>query len=333
MVIDGDMQHHHDDHRLVDIATLWEDIVQTFATFSTFLETLGPFPVQNLPMQPTTTTKLASIAADPTPVSTDDDNVPCISGCQQSPAHGNTDPCQHSLQWQSQDLLALQCEIQQFTDKMQAFFALLHESLTCNNNKSSGWLTPSPLPADLPTVNQPPFYCTKPVTLSDYLSHLYMATCYIPTWWMQYSGQTASQHLQSTQQHMILMMNHHHSLSASNTCTHQHNTVYKSLPHITKHVPYSSVDGVPPAHLDCPPDQSCSICILQHGTFCNLPCKIQFADWPCNTLYMPNQTVTNPLTQHILWPYSDCNSHAPAMHQRHHFPTCCHNDLQDLWPP
>jgi len=69
--------------------------------------------------------------------SMDDNNRPCSIGCQQTMANDNDNSFKHSLQHQPVDLLALQQEIQQFTDIMQAFFDSLLASTgatMCSNN-------------------------------------------------------------------------------------------------------------------------------------------------------------------------------------------------------
>jgi len=52
-VNDGDVHHHHEGRRLVDLAALQADIIQTFTTFSAFLSTLAPSHVPTNTIQPT----------------------------------------------------------------------------------------------------------------------------------------------------------------------------------------------------------------------------------------------------------------------------------------
>jgi len=119
----------------VDLAALQMEITQTFINFSTFLDTLAPLPLQTNAMQPTATIM--------TSISMDNDAVTCLVGCQQPTAGNSNDALNHSIQHQPVDLLALQHELQQFTDDMQDFFTSLHASpsaLACssNHNNSSG---------------------------------------------------------------------------------------------------------------------------------------------------------------------------------------------------
>ncbi len=111
------------------------------------------------------------------------------------------------------------------------------------------------------------FHHNEPATLCNYLWHLYTPTCYIPTCLtMHCFGQTDLHHLPfSTQQYTPLMPNQHKSHSAhENTCAHQH-PKYHSLLSITKPVPYLLIDGIPLAHLDCPPDQLWAFCNAPNG--------------------------------------------------------------------
>jgi len=118
-VANGKTHHHHDGSRLTDLAALRADITQTFATFSTFLDTLAPLPTKTIPVQPTMAM---------TSITTDDDDVPCSIGLRQPMADANNALSQHHTRHQPVDLLALQREIQQFTDDMTAFFDSLFTS-------------------------------------------------------------------------------------------------------------------------------------------------------------------------------------------------------------
>jgi len=72
MVTNGEANYHHDNCQPTDLAALQADIIQTFATFITFLDTLTPLPTKTAPVQP-------SMA--PTSVSIDNNDVPCTIGC------------------------------------------------------------------------------------------------------------------------------------------------------------------------------------------------------------------------------------------------------------
>jgi len=61
MVAVGDVHHHHDIHQLVDLATLWEDIAQTFDTFHAFLKAFISSHVPINSVQPTTKTSASIV--------------------------------------------------------------------------------------------------------------------------------------------------------------------------------------------------------------------------------------------------------------------------------
>jgi len=103
----------------MDLTALRADITQTFATFSAFLDTLAPLPTKTIPAQPTMAM---------TSISMDNDDVPCSIGLRQPMANANDALSQHHTRCQPVDLLALQQEIQQFTDNMTAFFDSLFAS-------------------------------------------------------------------------------------------------------------------------------------------------------------------------------------------------------------
>jgi len=64
-VIDSDAYHHHDTHWQMELASLCKDIVQTFATFSTFLKALTSSPAQTTSVLTTTMpTTSASVIAN-----------------------------------------------------------------------------------------------------------------------------------------------------------------------------------------------------------------------------------------------------------------------------
>jgi len=52
MVTGSEANYHHDDCRPTDLAALQADIIQTFAAFSAFLNTLTPLPMKTSPVQP-----------------------------------------------------------------------------------------------------------------------------------------------------------------------------------------------------------------------------------------------------------------------------------------
>jgi len=110
-IINSDAHHHHDGCWPTDLTVLQAKITQTFNNFSAFLTTLKIPPRQTAPVQP----MLAMTSVK------NDNYVHHPIGCQKL-ANNNNASLMHHTQCPPMDLLALQWDIQQFTDNMQAFF-------------------------------------------------------------------------------------------------------------------------------------------------------------------------------------------------------------------
>jgi len=216
-VVDSDAYHHHDVRRPVDLAALREDIVHTFTTFSTFLETLTSFPAQTTPVPTTTTTTSASVVASHATDADDDHhhdhqhmvdlppsrrklcptralsvakieqtpppNVPPQLTTTTTTPDTNDDDDRHDDRQRPVDLRALQREIHETMASIQSFFASLPILPVIIGRQNDQTSNPQPMtaPTTKPTTAIDAVrHRIEPCTLGAYLTQLHTPTCFVP---------------------------------------------------------------------------------------------------------------------------------------------------------
>jgi len=288
---DDDDDHHHDRRHPVDLCALRNEILQTGAQFSSFLDTFvaskrSPTHPRNALPQPTSTA---------TTTTTDD-----------------ADDSHRASIRQPVDLLELQREVKEFMARMDSFFDSLRLSITQavrehdapndTTNPIARTVNPSTTATDWPN---------QPRTIGEYLTLLDTPVCFVPHRLFrlpapqtQSTNHLLSRRLASTTltcghyQHQFLTTVPIDSMFICPTNNAKPNHLSQNLPHLAPLLhhtanPWFLIDHVLPGQLDRPPDQIYPTCMPltpqthQHGPYGHPLNKTQSMDWQHLAVHHP----------------------------------------------